>query len=41
LIFIWLARKEAATYELPFGTFLAFAAILAAIQTGPLERLFG
>jgi leader peptidase (prepilin peptidase)/N-methyltransferase len=40
LAYIWLARKEASTYELPFGTFLAFAAILVALQTGPLERLF-
>jgi leader peptidase (prepilin peptidase)/N-methyltransferase len=40
LAYIYLARKEAATYELPFGTFLAVAAILVAVQTGPLERLF-
>jgi leader peptidase (prepilin peptidase) / N-methyltransferase len=40
LAYIWLARKEAATYELPFGTFLAVAAILVAVQTGPLETLF-
>jgi leader peptidase (prepilin peptidase) / N-methyltransferase len=39
LAYIWLARKEAATYELPFGTFLAFAAILVALQTGPLQQL--
>jgi leader peptidase (prepilin peptidase) / N-methyltransferase len=40
LVYIWLARKEAATYELPFGSFLAFAAILVAIQIGPLQSLF-
>ena len=40
LAYIWLAKKEAATYELPFGTFLAVAAILVAIQTGPLQHLF-
>ena len=33
LAYIWLAKKEAATYELPFGTFLAVAAILVAVQT--------
>jgi leader peptidase (prepilin peptidase)/N-methyltransferase len=31
LAYIWLAKKDAATYELPFGSFLAFAALIAAI----------
>ncbi len=32
LTYIWLARKDAATYELPFGSFLAVAALLVATQ---------
>jgi leader peptidase (prepilin peptidase) / N-methyltransferase len=39
LAYIRLARKDAATYELPFGSFLAIAAILVAIQVGPLQAL--
>jgi leader peptidase (prepilin peptidase)/N-methyltransferase len=31
LLYIWLARKEAASYELPFGSFLGIAALLIAI----------
>lgn len=31
LSYIWLAKKDAATYELPFGSFLALAALIAAI----------
>ena len=27
VLFIWLAKKEAATYELPFGSFLGAVAI--------------
>ncbi len=27
VLFIWIARKDAATYQLPFGTFLALAAL--------------
>ena len=34
--YILLARKDASTYELPFGSFLAVAALIVAIQTGPL-----
>jgi leader peptidase (prepilin peptidase)/N-methyltransferase len=30
LIFIWAARKKAATYELPFGSFLGLAALAVA-----------
>jgi leader peptidase (prepilin peptidase)/N-methyltransferase len=33
IIYIYAARKEAASYELPFGSFLAFAAIVAAFGT--------
>jgi leader peptidase (prepilin peptidase)/N-methyltransferase len=39
LLYIWLAKKEAATYELPFGSFIAFAALLVAMQTGPFQAL--
>ena len=28
LLYIWIAKKDAATYELPFGTFLAGAALV-------------
>jgi leader peptidase (prepilin peptidase)/N-methyltransferase len=40
LLYIWLAKKDAGTYELPFGSFLAVAALLVALQMGPLQRLF-
>jgi leader peptidase (prepilin peptidase)/N-methyltransferase len=35
LIYIKLARKEYATYELPLGTFLAAVAILVGLMQGP------
>ncbi len=31
LLYIWLAKKDASTYELPFGTFLAGAALVVAM----------
>jgi leader peptidase (prepilin peptidase) / N-methyltransferase len=31
LAFIWLARKQAATYELPFGSFLGVAALIVGL----------
>ena len=31
LLYIWIAKKDASTYELPFGTFLAAAAIAVAM----------
>lgn len=41
LVYIWLARKEAATYELPFGSFLAVGALLVAARMGPFQAMFG
>jgi leader peptidase (prepilin peptidase)/N-methyltransferase len=41
LVFIWLARKEAAEYELPFGSFLGIAALAIALRAGPLEAFLG
>lgn len=41
LSFIWLSKKDAATYELPFGSFLAFAALVVALRTGPLAAWLG
>ena len=38
LIFIWITRKDASTYELPFGTFLGFGALLVAWFAAPLVR---
>ncbi len=40
LIYIRLTRKDYATYELPFGTFLAFAAIVVGYCQGPLSALY-
>ena len=34
LLYIWAAKKDAATYELPFGTFLGAAALAVAVA-GP------
>ncbi len=31
LLYIWVARKDAATYQLPFGTFLGAAALAVAV----------
>jgi leader peptidase (prepilin peptidase)/N-methyltransferase len=33
LLYIWLTKKDAATYQLPFGTFLGLAALGLAIYT--------
>jgi leader peptidase (prepilin peptidase)/N-methyltransferase len=33
LVYIWIARKDPSSYELPFGTFLAAAALLVATHT--------
>jgi leader peptidase (prepilin peptidase)/N-methyltransferase len=38
ILYIWIAKKEAASYELPFGSFLGIAALFTALQTGPLTR---
>jgi leader peptidase (prepilin peptidase)/N-methyltransferase len=35
LIFVKVTGKDAATYPLPFGSFLGAAALLAAIRTLP------
>ena len=40
LVYIYAARKDASTYELPFGTFLAAAAILAALFGDKLMSLW-
>ncbi len=34
LLFIWFSGKDASTYELPFGTFLALAALLVGFASG-------
>ena len=39
--FIFAARKEASSYELPFGTFLAIAALIMAYWGGPLLGWYG
>ena len=31
LLYIWLAKKDASTYQLPFGTFLSLAALVIAL----------
>ena len=31
LLYIWAARKDASTYQLPFGTFLGVAALAMAV----------
>jgi len=31
LLYIWIAKKDASTYQLPFGTFLGAAALAVAI----------
>ena len=31
LLYIWVAKKDASTYELPFGTFLGAAALVVAL----------
>jgi leader peptidase (prepilin peptidase)/N-methyltransferase len=36
LAYIKATEQDASSYELPFGTFLAFAAILVAVAGGPL-----
>ncbi len=36
LIYIYAAKKDAATYELPFGAFLGFAGILVALTGAPV-----
>jgi len=35
LVYIKVTKQDASSYELPFGTFLAFAAILVAVAGGP------
>ena len=34
MLFIWLARKEAQSYELPFGSFLGATALVVAFWLG-------
>jgi leader peptidase (prepilin peptidase)/N-methyltransferase len=36
LIYIYATKKDASTYELPFGTFLGFAGILVALTGAPV-----
>jgi leader peptidase (prepilin peptidase)/N-methyltransferase len=36
LLYIKATKQDASSYELPFGTFLAFAAILIAVAGGPI-----
>lgn len=38
LIFIWVTRKDASTYELPFGSFLGAGALLVAWLAEPLFK---
>jgi leader peptidase (prepilin peptidase)/N-methyltransferase len=40
LLYIWIARKKAATYQIPFGVFLGFAAITVAWFGEPLLRWY-
>lgn len=37
ITYVLVARKNAATYELPFGSFLGIAGILVALWSGPLQ----
>jgi leader peptidase (prepilin peptidase)/N-methyltransferase len=39
LVVIWIGRKDAGTYELPFGSFLGAAALFVAFLGDPLFRL--
>jgi leader peptidase (prepilin peptidase)/N-methyltransferase len=41
LLYIWLAKKDSDTYELPFGSFLGGAALLVAMRIGPLAVWLG
>jgi leader peptidase (prepilin peptidase)/N-methyltransferase len=41
LAWIWVQRKDAATYELPFGSFLGIAALAVAVLIGPLGSSYG
>ena len=38
LIYIWITRKDASTYELPFGSFLGVGALAVAWFAAPLLR---
>jgi len=40
LLYIRLTRKDYSTYELPFGTFLAFAGILVGYFQGPMSAVY-
>jgi hypothetical protein len=41
LCFIWFTGKDASTYELPFGTFLAAAALVVGFYLEVIVRLHG
>ncbi len=41
LIYIYIARKDASSYELPFGSFLGFAALVVAMYTQVLTGWIG
>jgi leader peptidase (prepilin peptidase) / N-methyltransferase len=41
LLYIRLAGKDAAAYELPFGSFLGVASLMIAVRAGPLEGWLG
>ncbi len=40
IVYIKMTRKDAASYELPFGTFLGFAAIIVALAGGRVIRWY-
>ena len=41
LLYIWGARKDAASYELPFGSFLGGAGLLIAVAGARLLGWYG
>jgi leader peptidase (prepilin peptidase)/N-methyltransferase len=38
LVYILVAKKDASSYELPFGTFLGFGGLVVGLLSGPLAR---
>ncbi len=41
LFFIWFTGKDASTYELPFGTFLALSALVVGFSTNVVFSVYG
>lgn len=39
ILYIWLRRKDASTYELPFGSFLGIAGLIVALE-GPVAAIW-